>query len=335
MERNFTSPELLRYAKDLRDNELKLFDTVSQNFASARQRCVAAVQTMEDQGTYGPIKEQYLRLHQMPLFAYGDALERLQGVQDDLMDEIVAIELIMFCGGPNRRRRWQEEFMSVTATVAAEARQTTSPSFLTEASISDHSEILQQLSPHRSHAAKSSTSSSMSKERGMGSEMSPLRKAMGSMSLSIEGDDDDDDDGEGGGVKGGPPLMMETASVYPSQELVSRPSMSPPRGATESHTPWQSSPQSGNNNDNNKGGDQPITPKGEPSSVDSGGEWKTVVASGAAKATAPAAASALSATQTSGKKGTEQQRQQQQQQQQPKGRYGPWDASTSSSESGG
>jgi hypothetical protein len=329
MERNYIngSPEVWRYAKDLRENELRLFQTVSQNFATARDRCEEAVQNMQDQSIYGPIKEQYLRLHQMPLFAYGDALERLQGVQNDLMDEIVAIELIMFCGGPHRAAAAAAASTTTPSRQAGESSRT-SPSFLTDASVSDHSELLQQhLSPpHRSHM----------KDRS--SEMSPLRKAVGTISFHDDDDDDNDNDNNDNEAPQPPPITDDEA--YPSQELKPKPAS---KGITTASTPWKE------RGDANEGGDQrttttTTTPKpASKSSSSGGGEWKTV----ASKPPPTTAVSSKGATSTSSlaplsKKGKEGQQgkmtpsksQQQQQQQSQIRRFGPWDASTSSSESG-
>jgi hypothetical protein len=262
MERNYPSIEGLRCAKDMRDNELKLFGTVIQNFATAHNRCQEAVQTMEVQATYGPIKEQYLQLYQMPLFAYTDALERLRKIQQDLMDEITAIKLIIFCGDRSNRQggdvSGSNTTTSTTTDKAAVAAGTAgnnrrlesncaSPSFLTEASVSDPSSTLQQLTPQRnipSTSATSTASASRLKDRRMTSELSPLRKVVGAISFA-----DDDGSSTGGGGdhhrNNHPPSIMDLTS-YPPQDLTSRPSQpSPPTSVqTSTRQPWKQPPPS-------------------------------------------------------------------------------------------
>ncbi|KAG7365790.1 hypothetical protein IV203_028460 [Nitzschia inconspicua] len=425
MQRNYPTPDMVRFAKDVRENERKLFHTISRDFAAAHQRSQAALHIMQGQGqghvghgregTTGPIsippnenyqgyfhqfassvaanppyqssssssssyhyqpygtnsiiKQQYVRLHEMPFYAYGDALERVRKLQDDLEDEIVALELILLYGGgsagtgsgggssPTNNRQQQQqqqdretemeegEIFEEMAVAATTDTSTDSPPYLTEPTSMEadhHNTILQQLTPHRSllpTAAPTSTSSSRTlsnQNRNLAAERSPLRKAVGIISFP---NDEDEDDGE----KKHPPIMdtkttMTTTTItttttssstdYPTQDLKSKPVSTPPKIDKTENTAETTA--AANDDDTTS------TPKGTPSSTD-GGEWKTVVVMRGKKGgphhhDLTPSSSTLEPLEAA--LGENQQHQQPQNKKKEQGRdLGPWDASTSSSES--
>ncbi|KAG7351686.1 hypothetical protein IV203_007734 [Nitzschia inconspicua] len=416
MQRNYPTPDMVRFAKDVRENERKLFHTISRDFTAAHQRSQAALHIMQGQGqgqghghgregATGPIsvppnqnyqgyfhqfassaaadppnhpssssyhyqpygtnsiiKQQYVRLHEMPFYAYGDALERVRKLQDDLEDEIVALELILLYGGgdgsggsssPTNNRQQQQQGeetereegeIEEIAVAATTDTSTDSPPYLTEPTSmeADHrSAILQQLTPHRSllptasPASTSSTTTLSNQNRNLAAERSPLRKAVGIISFPNDEDDDDVDQKY-------PPIMDTTTTttttssrtLYPTQDLKSMPVSTPPKISetenTAETTPAAAAAAAANDDDD----DTTSTPKGKSSSTD-GGEWKMVVVMGGKKGRShqhdlTLSSSTLEPLEEALKEKQHQQPQNKKKQEQDPG---PWDASTSSSES--
>jgi hypothetical protein len=99
MQERCSSLELLTLARDLHENEFKLFASTFRSFEDAATRCEENVRIMEHHrrgGSFatGHVQDQYLRLHQMPLLAYRSALVKLETILGDLQEQIHAVELL-------------------------------------------------------------------------------------------------------------------------------------------------------------------------------------------------------------------------------------------------